>query len=147
MHDTSEFLKNTQIGATTLNLASNTYNSFVAPFHPYLQRPYSVAHPYLTRADDLGDSGLTRFETYVPYVKQDTATLKQQVLSPYTYLQRTYKDQYQRTQHKEGVVKFGLAVISTELKIVQDACTVFLEYWNGSETGKKINEKVEQAKQ
>lgn len=147
MHDTSEFLKNTQIGATTLSLASNTYKSIVQPITPYLQRPYSVAHPYLTRADDLGDSGLTRFETYVPYIKEDTATLKKQVLSPYTYVSQTYNDQYQRTQHRQGVVKFGLAVISTELKIVQDACTVFLDYWNGSETGKKVNEKIDQAKQ
>jgi len=147
VHDTFETLKNTQIGASTLNLASNTYRSFVAPLHPYLQRPYSVAHPYLTKADELGDSGLSKFETYVPVVKEDTATLKQYAFAPFNYLTGTYHEQYERTRGQDGVVKFGLAVVSTELKIVQDVCTVFLDYWNHSKTGQKVNEKVGEAKQ
>jgi len=145
VHDTVEGLKNTQIGASTLNLASNTYRSFVAPFHPYLQRPYSVAHPYLTRADELGDSGLSKFETYVPVVKEDTSVLKGYAFAPYNYLAGTWQEQYERTSHQNGLVKTGLAFVSTELKIVQDACTVFLDYWNKG--AQKVNEKTAEVKQ
>lgn len=147
VHDTASFIANTQIGASTLNLASNTYRSIVAPFHPYLQRPYSVAHPYLTRADELGDNGLSKLETYIPVVKEDTKTLKQYAFAPYNYLSGTYQEQYQRTRGRNGLVKTGLAVISTELQVFQDACSVFLDYWNKSPTGKKVNEKVDQVKQ
>jgi len=147
VHDTVETFKNTNIGASTLNLASNTYRSFVAPFHPYLQRPYSVAHPYLTRADELGDTGLSKFETYVPVVKEDTKTLKQYAFAPYNYVAGTWQEQYERTSHQNGLVKTGLAVVSTELKIISDACTVFLDYWNSSKGGQKVNQKIEQAKQ
>lgn len=145
VHDTVEGLKKTQIGAGTLNLASNTYRSIVAPFHPYLQRPYSVAHPYLTRADELGDSGLSKFETYVPAVKEDTSVLKGYAFAPYNYLAGTWQEQYERTSHQNGLVKTGLAVVSTELKIVQDACTVFLDYWNKG--AQKVNEKTAEVKQ
>jgi hypothetical protein len=147
INDTVETFCNTSIGASTLNLASNTYRSFVAPFHPYLQRPYSVAQPYLTRADELGDSGLYRFETYVPVVKEDTAVLKDYAFAPYKYVSGTWQEQYERTSHQNGLVKTGLAVVSTELKIIQDACTVFLDYWNNSKSGQKVNEKVQQVKQ
>lgn len=149
VHDTVETLKNTQIGASTLNLASNTYRSIVAPFHPYLQRPYSVAHPYLTKADELGDTGLSKFETYVPVVKEDTSVLKGYAFAPFNYLTGTWNEQYQRTSHRNGLVRGGLAVISTELKIIQDGCTVFLDYWNrGKQTAsEKVSEKADQVKQ
>jgi len=147
VHDTVQTIKSTQLGASTLNLASNTYRSIIAPFHPYLQRPYSVAHPYLTRADELGDTGLSKLETYVPVVKEDTSVLKGYAFAPYNYVSETWAEQYQRTSHSNGLVKTGLAVVSTELKMVQDACQVFLEYWNSSKGGKKVNEKVEQIKQ
>jgi hypothetical protein len=111
-----------------------------------LQRPYSVAHPYLARADELGDNGLSTLESYIPVVKEDTNTLKGYAFAPYNYLTGTYQEQYERTRG-DGLVKTGLAVVSTELKIVQDACTVFLEYWNGSKTGQKVNAKIDQAKQ
>ncbi|KAH3919318.1 hypothetical protein HBI56_025200 [Parastagonospora nodorum] len=146
-NDTYEGFKNTNIGASTLNIASSTYNRFVAPFHPYLQRPYSVAHPYLTRADELGDTGLSKLETYVPVVKEDTQVLKKYAFAPYNYVAGTWQEQYERTSHQNGLVKTGLAVVSTELKIFQDACTVFLDYWNSSKGGQKVNEKVEQVKQ
>jgi hypothetical protein len=147
VHDTCETFKKTNIGASTINLASNTYRNFVVPFHPYLQRPYSVAHPYLMRADELGDTGLTKLEAYVPVVKEDTEVLKGYAFAPYKYVAGTWQEQYERTSHPNGLVKTGLAVVSTELKIIQDACTVFLDYWNNSKGGKKVNEKVEQVKQ
>jgi hypothetical protein len=147
VHDTVETFKNTNIGASTMNLASNTYRSFVAPFHPYLQRPYSVAHPYLTKADELGDNSLTKFEGYVPVVKEDTEQLKKYAFAPYNYVAGTWQEQYERTSHQNGVVKLGLAVVSTELKMIQDACTVFLDYWNNSNGGQKVNEKIDKVKQ
>jgi len=147
VHDTVETLKSTQIGAQTLNLASNTYRSVIAPFHPYLQRPYSVAHPYLTRADELGDNGLSKLEAYVPAVKEDTSVLKGYAFAPYNYVAGTWQEQYQRTSHQNGLDKTGLAVVGTELKMFQDACQVFLDYWNSSKGGQKVNQKVDEIKQ
>jgi hypothetical protein len=147
VHDTVETLKNTQLGASTLNLASNTYRNVIAPISPYLQRPYSVAHPYIIKADQLGDSGLSKFETYVPAVKEDTSVLKGYAFAPYNYVSNTWQEQYSRTAHQNGLVKTGLAVVSTELKMIQDACSVFLGYWNSSKGGQKVNEKVQQARE
>lgn len=123
-------------------LATNTYNSVVAPFHPYLATPYSYLHPYLSRADELGDSTLSKIETHLPIVKEDTSKVKEYAFAPYTYLKGTWEDEYSKTQRQDGLVKTGIVVVSTELKIVQDACSVFLGYWNkGKEqAGKKVDE-------
>jgi hypothetical protein len=147
VHDTTSFLASTHLGASTLTLASTTYRSLVAPLHPYLQRPYSVAHPYLTKADELGDTSLTTLESYVPVVREDTATLKQYAIAPYKYVSGTYQQQYERTGGQQGLVKLGLAALSTQLQIAQDAFGVVREYWNTSDARQKVNEKLEQTKQ
>jgi hypothetical protein len=115
--------------------------------HPYLQRPYSVAHPYLTKADELGDNSLTTLEAYVPVVREDTETLKQYAFAPYNYVSGTYQEQYERTGGQHGLMRTGLAALSTQLQIAQDAFGLVREYWNTSETRQRVGEKLEQAKQ
>lgn len=83
----------------------------------------------------------------MPVVKEDTSVLKGYAFAPYNYVAGTWQEQYQRTQHNNNLVKTGLAVVSTELKMFQDACQVFLDYWNNTKGGQKVNQKVEEIKQ
>lgn len=101
--------------------------------------------PYLDQADKLGDSTLSKIETHLPIVKEETPKLKEYALSPYTYVKGTWDDEYSKTQRQDGYVKNGIVLVSTELKIVQDVCSVFLDYWNkGKQTAVK---KVDEVKQ
>ncbi|KAJ4346499.1 uncharacterized protein N0V89_010428 [Didymosphaeria variabile] len=153
VHDGLEFYKSNPYGAKSLSLLHQTYNSFVAPLHPYLQTPYSYLSPYLSRADELGDSGLSKVDTRFPIVKEDTSKLKQTVSDivglPFAlagkgreYVVGTWQDEYSKTRG-DGVVKNVKALISTELKIGLDGYTMLVEYWQKGhkEASKKINEK------
>ncbi|KAF1945844.1 hypothetical protein EJ02DRAFT_451264 [Clathrospora elynae] len=145
VHDGVETFKSHPYGSQALNLATNTYNNLVAPLHPYLATPYSYLSPYLARADQLGDSGLSKLETHLPIVKEDTQKVKEYAFAPYTYVTGTFQDEYNKTHYNNGVVKAGVAVVSFELKVVSDACAVFLGYLSkGKEQTKK---KVDEVKQ
>ena len=145
VHDGVEFYKSNPYGAKSLALFSNTYNSFIAPFHPYLKTPYSYISPYLTRADELGDSSLSKLEQRVPIVKEDTNKLKELAFSPVVYVVGTYQDEYKKTQGPEGVVKTVKAGISTELKVAHDAFNLAVEYWNkGKQQASKKADEVKQ---
>jgi hypothetical protein len=152
VHDGLEFYKSHPYGAKSLSIVHKTYNSFVAPLHPYLQTPYSYLSPYLSRADELGDSGLSKVDTRFPIVKEDTGKLKQTVSEyvglPFAlagkgreYLVGTWQDEYSKTRG-DGVVKSVKALISTELKIGMDGYTLLVEYWQKGhkEASKKVNE-------
>lgn len=154
VHDSLEFYKSNPYGAKSLSLVHQTYNSFVAPLHPYLQTPYSYLHPYLSRADELGDASLDKVDTRFPIVKEETSKLKEAV-SRYAglplqlvgqgreYLLGTWQDEYSKTKGQDGsVVKNVKALISTELKIGLDGYTLLVEYWQKGhkEANKKVNE-------
>jgi len=142
IHDGVETFKSNPYGSRALTLASNTYNSVVAPLHPYLRTPYSYLSPYLERADQLGDSGLSTLETHLPIVKEDTSKLKEYAFSPVSYVQGAWQDEYNKTHYNNGVVKMGVAAVSFELRMISDACDVVLGYLNKSkeETKKKVDE-------
>jgi hypothetical protein len=145
VHDSVEFYKSNPYGAKSLALFSNTYKSFVAPFHPYLKTPYSYISPYLLRADELGDTSLSKLEQRVPIVKEDTTKLKELAFSPVNYLFGTYQDEYKKTQGPEGVIKTVKASISTELKVAHDAFNFAVEYWNkGRQQAKNKADEVKQ---
>ncbi|KAH7378300.1 hypothetical protein BKA66DRAFT_421529 [Pyrenochaeta sp. MPI-SDFR-AT-0127] len=145
VHDSVEGFKSNPNGSKILAFATNTYNSVVAPFHPYLRTPYSYVAPYIDHADKFGDNTLSKIETHLPIVKEETPKLKEYALSPLTYLKGTWDDEYSKTQRQDGLVKKGIVLVSTELKILQDGCTVFLGYWNkGKEQATK---KVDEVKQ
>ena len=66
-------------------------------------------------------------------------------LSPYTYVTSTWQDEYKKTHRQDGLIKTGIVALSTELKIVQDACNVFLDYWYKGK--QQASKKVEEVKQ
>lgn len=157
VHDSLEFYKSHPYGAKSLSFAHSTYNSFVAPLHPYLQTPYSYLSPYLSRADELGDASLSKVDTRFPIVKEDTSKLRETV-GQYVglplqlagkgreYVLGTWQNEYSKTKGNDGsVVKNVRALISTELKIGMDGYAFLVEYWQKGE--KKASNKVNEVKQ
>ncbi|KAF1963747.1 hypothetical protein CC80DRAFT_397613 [Byssothecium circinans] len=156
LNDTYSAYKSHPYGQKTLSLAHQTYARFIAPLHPYLQTPYSYLSPYLSRADELGDNGLSKVDTRFPIVKEDTSKLKETVRGYVgvplqlvgqgkEYVLGTWNDEYNKTRGQNGVVKSVKALVSTELKIGIDGYHLALEYLQrGKKEGSK---KVDQVKQ
>jgi hypothetical protein len=153
VHDSFEAYKSHPYGAKSLSLVAETYQRFVPPLHPYLQTPYSYLSPYLSRADELGDNGLSKVDTRFPIVKEDTSKLKQTVADfagfplklagqGKKYVLGTWQDEYSKTKGDDGVVKNVKALISTELKMGHDGYTFVLELIGKGkkEAGKKVDE-------
>lgn len=153
INDSFELYKSHPYGAKSLSLLHQTYNSFVAPLHPYLQTPYSYLSPYLSRADELGDASLSKVDTRFPIVKEDTSKLKETV-SRYVglpfqlagkgreYVLGTWQDEYRKTKGNDGsVVKNVKALLSTEIKIGMDSYAMLVQYWKkgNKEVNKKAN--------
>ncbi|KAH7119050.1 CAP20-like protein [Dendryphion nanum] len=156
VHDSLEFYKTNPYGAKSLSLFNNTYQRLVAPLHPYLQTPYSYLYPYLSRADELGDSGLSKVDTKFPIVKEDTNKLMDAVQSlallPLSivgkgkqYVFATWEDEYKKTKGNDGLVKSAKALVSTELKIGLDGLEFVKGYLaKGKEQASKKAEDVKQ---
>lgn len=153
VHDSFEAYKSHPFGARSLAIINESYQRFVAPLHPYLQTPYSYLSPYLSRADELGDNGLSKVEDRFPIVKQDTSKLKQTVFDYASlplrvagmgkeYVFGTWQDEYSKTHGQDGVVKNVKALISTELKFGLDAYGLVTAYLRKGkkETSKKVDE-------
>jgi hypothetical protein len=144
------------MGAKSLSLFQQTYARFISPLHPYLQTPYSYLSPYITRADELGESSLSKVDAKFPIVKEDTNKLKETVFSiaglPFEvagkgkeYIFGTWNDEYSKTRGQDGYVKSAKALVSTELKVAHDGYKFLLQYWSkGKKEGSK---KVDEIKQ
>ncbi|KAF2000622.1 CAP20-like protein [Amniculicola lignicola CBS 123094] len=156
VNDTISFYQSNPYGAKSVSLFQQTYAKFIAPLHPYLATPYSYLSPYLSRADELGDTGLSKVDERFPVVKEDTNKLKESVQGLVglplqvvgkgkEYVWSTWEDEYSKTRGEKGAVKSVKALISTELKIGQDGYGLIMSYLSkGKETAHK---KVDEAKQ
>jgi len=69
--------KSHPLGAYTLTLLSHAYGPFATYLSPYLQRPYAYLHPYLAKADELGDRSLSSLETRFPIVRDEPGVLRE----------------------------------------------------------------------
>jgi hypothetical protein len=155
VHDGVEFYKTTPVGARSLSFLNEGYQRFVAPLHPYLRTPFSYLAPYLSRADELGDSGLSKVDSKFPIVKEDTGKLKETVqayaFAPLKfagqgkdYVLGAWQDEYKKTEGEDGIVKRVKALISTELKIGVDGYNIVSGYLGKGQ--QKASDKVRQAK-
>ncbi|KAF2747143.1 hypothetical protein M011DRAFT_64259 [Sporormia fimetaria CBS 119925] len=153
VHDSVETFRAHPYGAKSLSVFNTTYERVVAPLHPYLRTPYSYLSPYLSRADELGDSGLSKVETQFPIVKEDTEKLKETVTSLATapfvlagqgkeYVWKTWEDEYRKTGGQDGLVKSVKALISTELRMGLDSYNWVSQYLvhRKEQAQKKANE-------
>jgi len=128
VNDSVETFKSNPYGKKSIEIADNVYTRFGKPVEPYLETPYSYAKPYLQKADQLADSGLSHVETHFPIVKEDTNTIvdtaKSYAFWPYNYLSSTWQDEYSKTAKHNGrgpgVSTSVLAIVSTELRIASD---------------------------
>jgi hypothetical protein len=155
VHDSLEFYKTNPYGAKSLSLFNETYQRVIAPLHPYLQTPYSYLSPYLSRADELGDTALENVERRFPVVKEGTGKLKETVqayaFAPLRlagqgkeYVLGTWQSEYNKT-NGDGVVKSVKALISTELKMGSDGYRWVSEYLG--QRKQQASNKMDSAKQ
>lgn len=156
VHDSCEAYKSHPYGARSLALVNASYQRFVAPLHPYLKTPYSYLSPYLSRADELGDNGLSKVDHRFPIVKEDTSKLKQTVVDYASlplvlagrgkeYVFGTWQDEYSKTRGEDGMIKNVKALVSTELKFGLDAYNLVSKYL--SKGKKEASKKAGEVKQ
>lgn len=126
--DGIETFKTNPYGKKSLEVTNDAYSRFGKPVEPYLKTPYSYAEPYIQKADELADSGLSHVENHFPIITKDTKTIiettKSYVFAPLRYVTNTYGDEYVKTAkyngRGEGMYTRVLAIISTEMKIASD---------------------------
>ena len=73
--DAVETFKSHPVGKKSIEIADGVYNKYGKQVEPYLETPYSYAKPYVTKADELADSGLGRVDATFPIVKEDTGVI------------------------------------------------------------------------
>lgn len=146
--------KSNPYGQKSLSLFADAYSRLASPLMPYLRGPYAYVAPYVAKADELGDNGLTTVETRFPIVKEDTSTIKGTVLDVAfypvkvvndgkEYIFKTYEDENNKTEGK-GLPKLVKSVVSTELKIAADMLH-FVAEWLGprkEKAQKVVDEKM-----
>jgi len=128
--DSIETFKSNPYGARSIEVADSSYNTLVKPVLPYAQKPYTYIHPYVSRADELASSGLSKVDSHFPIVKEDTQKIKgtiiDYVFSPLVmvgkgreYVQSTYGSEYHKCGG-DGYVAGGKAMITTGLVVTSD---------------------------
>lgn len=67
--------QNHPYGKKSLELADSAYTKYGKAVEPYLEKPYGYAKPYVAKADELGDKGLTSVEERFPIVREETGSI------------------------------------------------------------------------
>lgn len=127
------------------------YAKLGSPLVPYLRTPYSIIAPYLSKADTMADSGLTKVDERYPIVKKETAhitdTFKGYAYYPVTvvgkgkdYVFNTYDDEYKKTGEDKSIVHTTKALVSTELRIAFEAYGYAMSFL--SKKKEEVQEKV-----
>ena len=92
--------KSNPYGKKSIEVAEEAYSRFGKPVEPYLETPYSYAKPYVVKADQLADSGLSTVESHFPIIKEQPDTIfdttKSYVLWPVSYLTKTWQGESSR---------------------------------------------------
>lgn len=127
--------KSNPYGQKSIDLTNATYAKFVKPTFPYLEKPASLARPYVAKADEIGDSLLTKFDEKVPIVKSETAEIKSTILDyvrwpvklaneQKDYVINTYTGEYKKCGG-DGIVAGGKALVSGSFVITSDWLAYF----------------------
>ncbi|KIX03255.1 uncharacterized protein Z518_06807 [Rhinocladiella mackenziei CBS 650.93] len=128
--DSITTIKGNPYGAKSIDLTNAGYVKFVKPTLHYFETPTAYAKPYVTKADELGDQFLTKFDKKVPIVKSETKEIQSTIMN---YLNwpletahttkdwalSTYNEEYKKCGG-EGYVAGGKAVITTSLIMSSD---------------------------
>lgn len=127
--------KGNPYGQRSIDITNATYAKFVKPTFPYLEKPAAYAKPYVAKADEIGDSLLTRFDEKVPIVKSETAEIKNAILDyaqwpvkvaneQKDYVLSTYNTEYKKCGG-DGIVAGSKAFVSGSFVITSDWLAYF----------------------
>ena len=146
--DAISTIKSNPYGERSIDLANNTYQSIVAPVIPYAQVPFEYIKPYVEKADEMADDGLTKFDKRFPIVKEDSDKIRSSILSlafmplrlaaeSKDYVLQTYVSEYKKCGG-DGYVASGKAMITTTLVMTSDSLAWLSSF---------LQQKKEQAKE
>ncbi|KAJ6093005.1 hypothetical protein N7486_008294 [Penicillium sp. IBT 16267x] len=154
--DTITYVKGNPYGAKSLEFADQGYNRFAKPVLPYFSTPYSYIEPYVTRADSLGDQGLSQIETRFPIIREDTQKIRGSIYNNASYPVRlagefkthvldTYSSEYKKAGGS-GLVDSGKAAFTTSLLLSQESLGFVygLVQKTKEEVKEAVNEKTNQ---
>ncbi|KAJ5650152.1 uncharacterized protein N7484_003875 [Penicillium longicatenatum] len=154
--DTITFFKGNPYGAKSLEFADQSYNRFAKPVLPYFSTPYSYIAPYVTRADSLGDQGLSQIDTRFPIIREDTQKIRGSIYNNASYPVRlagdvkahvfdTYGSEYKKAGGS-GLVNSGKAAFTTSLLLSQESLgwVYGLVQKTKEEVKEAVNEKTNQ---
>jgi len=151
--DSISTFKSNSYGAKSIDLTSQGYEKLAKPFLPYFEKPYAYVSPYVKKADSLGDSTLSTFDSKFPVVKKPTQELfdngKAVVFFPLKvgnegkdYVFGVYGSEKKKVGG-EGVVTYSKAAFATGLIVTSDALHWVSEFLSKkkAEVKEVVNEK------
>ena len=164
--DSISTFKSNPYGQKSINLADQVYDTFAKPFFPYLSGPYQYVSPYVSKADSMADSGLSKVDETFPIVKTPTGELVDNVkgvaffplrvaFESKDYVFNTYGNEYKKVGG-DGLLTTGKAMISTGLVVTSDSLSWLSEFLGAkkdeakhfaNQAGQKASQKKDQAKQ
>jgi len=147
--------KSNPYGAKSLDIYSTLYSKFATPVLPYLSKPYSFVSPYVSKADQLGDKGLSTVDSHFPIVKEPTSKIidtgKSYAYFPVVkatetkdWVFNTYGEEYKKNGGKEGgIVTPVKAVVTTGLVLTSETLAFIGSYLSAKKEQAKevVNEK------
>ena len=155
IEDSIAAFKQNPIGQKSLSLADQGYNAFAKPVIPYFQKPYQYVHPYVAKADSIGDSTLSKVDEKFPVVKKPTGELYDNAkglaffplrkgLEGKDYVLKTYNSEFKKVGG-EGLVTMGKAAVTTTLIVSSEALSWLSNYLGAKkEQAKEVtNEKMQ----
>ena len=128
--DSISTIKKNPYGGKAIDLTNQGYATFVKPTFPYLETPYHYTKPYIAKADQLGDTALSKIDEKIPIIKSETADIKSTIVDyagwpmkkadeGKNWIFGTYGDEYKKCGG-DGYVAGGKAVITSGLIITSD---------------------------
>lgn len=167
--DTISAYKSNAYGAKSIDLASHAQSHYIDPVLASKQgkQAQSYIHPYAAKADSLGEEGLKKVETHFPLIKEDTATVKDTVLTfllvpvtlplsyarwGYDWLSETYAKEVKVAaggsgEGEAGLIAQGKAVVTTGLVAVGESAAWARDLLakaekDGGEKAREVKEKM-----
>lgn len=159
--DSIQTFKKNPYGAKSLTLTNDTYERLGKPLIPYLQGPYQYVSPYVSRADSLGDSTLSKVDERFPVVKEPTDKFVESTRGLLSlplkkgtegkdYVYGVYNGEVKKVNGEEGkktgVFVYGKAALATGLIVGNEVFGYLATFLQQKKTEAKevTNEKIQQ---
>jgi hypothetical protein len=143
-----------QQGITFSKSAYNTaYNTLAAPVVPYFETPYSYIHPYIVKADELGDKTLNKVDSTFPIITKPTneaySDVKGYAMFPVRktnegkdHVFNVYSNE--KSKHGDGMVPFSKALVTTVLVLMTETAEMVRNLMTqAAENGQEVVDQVQ----